>query len=206
MTVPVDAIIRASARFRDNQGSDCVNVYTFQMDCTDPQDEIDVFNSVDAYLTTVYDEFDQSMDDDAEPYDLKVDVIEFQGGDWVVTQNVGFGSWGSGITPTGVSDPLPPGSAVLGKLYTGLGKHTGKKFFGVLTESILDTDGNATDAQVTNVLAGLVKLVTPYVITAGNRIVSVVLDQATGVARQVLEAAVSDVIAYQRRRRPGTGN
>lgn len=206
MTVSNFDIVQASARFRNADGNDVVNVYNFFCDFAADQTDQDVFDAVDAYLTSVYTEFDANLDADFQPFDLKVDIVEFLGGAWKVVQNVGFGTWGSGISPTASGDALPPGVAVLIKLFTGLGKRTGRKFVGGVVEAVCDSDGQVVSAALASFVAGFVKLVTPHVISAGNELVTMILGQADGATRNVTEIAVSDVFAYQRRRRPGTGS
>lgn len=206
MTVSNGDILRASARFQDAQGNDVVNVYNFRCDFAADQTDQDVFDEVDAYLTSVYTEYDAIIDADFDPYDLKVDVVTFAGGEWVVTQNVGFGAWGTGITSTAIGDALPPGAAVLVKLGTGLGKHTGRKFLGGFVDVILDTNGDVDPATVTGISTGFAKLLVASVISAGNEIATVILDQKLGTVRDVVEAVVGSLFSYQRRRRPGVGS
>lgn len=206
MTVANGAILVASARFKDASGQDTVNVYNFRCDFASPQAEGDVFGAVDDYLTSVYVEFDGYMDGTADPYDLKVDVVEFTGGKWVVTQNVLFGPWGSGLTLAGIDNALPPGSAALGKLYTNLGKHIGKKFYGLLGEAALTLTGQLATAVSTAIETGQDKLLTPFLISVGNELTTVILDRVDGTVRELIASGVSDVFGYQRRRRPGTGS
>jgi hypothetical protein len=206
MTVPNDAILVASARFKDASDNDCVNVYNFKCDFTAAQTEEDVFDAIDTYLTTVYGAFDNFLDGTANAYDLKVDVIEFTDGEWKVVQNVGFGPWGSGIILAALDETAPGGVAALGKLYTGLGRHTGKKFFGLLDDEVFTNTGELTSTVVSAVETGLTYLLTPHVISAGNELIAVVVDRAFDVVREVIEVGCSSIIAYQRRRRAGTGS
>jgi len=206
MTVPVGAIIRASARWHNYNGDDVVNVFYFRGDFTSAQDEQDVFDAVDAYLTSVYTEFDGYIDNNAVPYDLKVDVVEFTGGKWKVTQNVLQGSWGATLTPAETGDVLPPQTAALVKLETGLGKHQGSKYFGMFGESQNSANGGLTTTLLNALLDGAVKLLTAYVFGGTEELQAVVLDTVTGVVRDVIGVSCSYNWSGQRRRRPGTGS
>lgn len=206
MSVGTAKVLRCSARWTDANGSDLVNVFFFRTSFASAQTEADIMTAVDTYLQSCFDHFDGNMRTTTAPFDLKVDVVQWAGGKWVVVQNVGFGPWGSGLTAGSGSDALPPGSAALGKLYTNLGKHTGKKFFGGFTEASCDVGGNVEAALHTAILDGLTELLSPYVISAGNTLITVVLDYVGGTIRDALAAAVNGTWSYQRRRRPGVGS
>lgn len=205
MSVPNGALLRASARFSTAGFGDLVNVFTFQCVFTANQTDSDVFDAVDAHLSDIYNQFDLHMATQVEPLDLKVDIIEFQAGEFVVTYNVGFGSWGATLNTAETADALPSGVAVLGKLRTGLGKHWGRKWLGVFTE-LNNNVGYVTSTLQTAVASGLVKLVTAYIFNTDQGIRGVVLDQQSGLARQIMEVAVNSVWSYQRRRRTGVGS
>jgi len=205
MTVNVGDALRAAARWVGPEGQDVVNVFHFEVTGSGPASDSNTFNACDAAISAVFSGFDDHIELTMEPYDLKVDVVEWDGDKWAVTQNVGYGTWGSTITAVGASDWLPSGVAVLGLLRTALGKHTGRKFFGGLGEGQND-DGKPTAALKTAVLSGLTTLLTPTVIDATEYIVSSVLDTVTGTIRNVLDVEVGPEWAYQRRRRPGTGS
>lgn len=205
MTVANDAVLRCSARWGLPTAAEMINVWWFQTAFAEPQDELVVFNAVDAYLTSVFVEFDEKMRSSVDPIDLKVDVVAWQNGRWETVQNVGFGPWGAGIATVSGGDMLPQGVAILGYLYTTLGKHQGRKYLGGFTESDSDVSGNPLPASLSLVAAGLAKLLTNYIISVGNVLETVVADHTTGIARLIWEVGVSGAFAYQRRRRPGAG-
>lgn len=206
MTVATGVVLRASARFNSVNAQDNVNVYWFRTSFASAQTDADTFTAVDTYISSVYADFDDRIRNGWSAVDLKLDVVEFVAGKWVVTQNVGFGSFGASLTFAGASDALPEGVSPLGFLRTGLGKHTGRKFFFGFTEADSDAGGNIAAAAVTAVVSGLTKLLTPHVISAGNDLIAVVADQAAGITRDILEVAGSGIFGYQRRRRPGVGS
>lgn len=205
MTVPTGAKLRATARFNRGGYGDVMNVFYFLTDFTAPQAEEDVFDGVDALLSSVFIEFDQYLVNLMDPVDLKVDVVSFNAGRWEVTANVGFGAWGSTITTAEVNEQLPPGAAALVKLRTSLGKHWGRKFVGFFTE-LMNLDGYLSSTLVSALVTGFAKLIGPYTITTGVLLQPVVLDTITGVTRAITEVAVNGQWSYQRRRRPGVGS
>lgn len=206
MPVEDASVLRCSARFQDANGSDNVNVWYFSTEFLAPQTDAVVFNAVDIYLSDLYSQWTAVIDAEFDPLDLKVDVVVWDSVKWAVTQNVGFGAWGSTILSTATGDALPPGSAVLGKLFTGRGKHIGKKFFGGFVESITDADGNVTAAFAASLAGYLADMLVPYIITAGNKLTTMIADHTDGSTRFVTAVGVGDALAYQRRRRPGTGS
>jgi len=206
MTVPSGAVLRASARFQNSQGSDVVNVFYFRTTFASPLDEGAVFTAVDDYLSATYEVFDTHFGTGGLAVDLKVDVVEWQNGKWEVTQNVGLQGWFSSASFDANADSLPPGSAVLVKLFTGIGKHIGKKFLGMMTEAANSPGGVVASAVITAVANGFALLLDPLIIGVGFSLNTVIVDHVTGVVRDVIEIAVSDNWAYQRRRRLGTGS
>jgi len=206
MTVADNVVLRASARWVDPNGSDVVNVWFFVADFVTPQADQDVFDAVDQYLENVFVEFESKLIANFDPLDLKVDVVAWDSEKWQVIQNVGFGSWGAGISTVAVADALPPGASALGYLRTGLGKHGGKKFFAGFGTASLTNDGNVDVGTTSTIVLGLTELLTPFIISASNELIAVVLDHLDGTIREIIEIGASAVFAYQRRRRPGTGS
>lgn len=206
MSVLPGTLVQATARFKDAQGNDNINVFHFRCDFDVPQTDSGTFDCVDEYVSSVYEEFDTNLDDDFEPYDLKVDAVEFLDGKWEVVQNIGAGAWGGTIDTSAATDPLPTGVALLAKLYTSLGKHTGRKFFGGFVEAANNEFARFGPSVRTQVLTGVTKLLTPYVVAVGSSLASIILDRADGTVRDIIAVAVSETPAYQRRRREGTGS
>lgn len=204
MTVPTGAILRASLRIQDPYGNDHVNVWYLQTSFAAPQTEQAVFDGVDAFMTASYGNIDNFMATGSVVLDMKLDVVAFQAGKWVVTQNVGFGQWGVALNPAETGEELPAGVAVLLKLRTALGKHYGRKFFGLMTE-LTNNTGLVSSALQTAVLALGSGILIPYTISAGNTVSVVVPDTASGIVRALTEVAVNAVWSYQRRRRQGVG-
>lgn len=206
MTVATGVVLRCSARWVGAVGDDNVNVWWFETDFATPQLEEDVFDGCDGAITRVFLDIDHHMRNYWATVDLKVDVVEHISGQWKTVQNVGFGSWGAAINTSGSADALPAGVAPLGFLHTGLGKHTGRKFLFGFTEDESDSGGKMTAAAQASMVTGLTQLLTPYVISAGNDLITVVADMAAGIVREVVEVLAAAHFGYQRRRRKGSGS
>lgn len=206
MTVPDGAVLRVSTRWNGPVGQDIVNVWSFLTDFTAPQDDSTVVAALNTYLSGVFVEFDDDLVTAMTPEDIKCDVIDFIGGKWVVTANVGFGSWGGTLTTTETADTLPHGASAVAFLQTSLGKHQGRKFFGGFGEDQNSPSGAVGSDVITRIMMGLVKLLTPHVISAGNELIAVVLDTVDGTIREVVSTAVNTQWGYQRRRRLGVGS
>jgi hypothetical protein len=206
MTVPNGAILRISARFTGPHQQDIINTYTLETDFASPQDETDVLDACDTYLSSIYEEFDDHIVAVMDPLDMKVDVIQFISGKWEVTQNVGSKTWGSTIATTGAFHTLPEAASAVGFLYTLLGKHAGRKFFGGFDENANSPTGAIDSTVQTDIITGITKLLTPYVISAGNNLASVVIDHAVGTVRNVISVGLKGFWGYQRRRIPGRGS
>ena len=206
MTVNDGDVLRVSARFDGYHDQDIVNVYHFRCDFAAPQADVDVMAGVDTYLTSVYVDFDDDLHAQITPVDLKVDVVVFSGGKWVVSQNVGFSSWGAGINTTGATDPIPPGAAAVAFLQTSLGKHQGRKFFGGFIEAANSPSGAVDNSVQGRILTGVAKLLTPHVISAGNDLITCIVANLDGAVRDIIGTALNGHWGYIRNRRPGVGS
>lgn len=206
MTVPTGTIIRASARFYGYHDQDLMNVWNFACNFTADQDENDVFDAIDTRLQAVYNDWDDYISDEIETNDLKVDGVDFIGGEWVTVQNIAYGPWGAGFTPTKADDLLPAGCAAVGFLLTALGKHQGRKFFGGFTEDSCSASGAINSNAFLAIGGGLLDMTTEIVISSGNVMYPCVLDYTYGIYRVIEKVAVNIQWGYQRRRRPGVGS
>lgn len=205
-TVADGSILRASARWEGFHDQDLVNVWWFRCDFTAPVADGLVHGAVDLGLDSLFGNFDVDIELTIVPRDLKTDVVEFIGGEWVVTQNVGFGTWGGTINPAETAHPLPAGVSAVGFLYTALGKHQGRKFLSGFTEDQNSPSGAVDSSCQTRILAGLTELLTPWIISGSDVLTSIVADRTYGIDRDVLTVGINGHWGYQRRRRPGVGS
>jgi len=207
MTVETGKVLQVTPGWKNAENQDVQNVFHFLTDFIAPQSDAVVFNAMQTLMDDLFGAFEAYIDNSAEPDVMKIDVVEFgEGGKWNVVQNVAFEPWGGGITPAATGDALPGGVSLLGTLYTAIGKHAGRKFFGMFTEDSVQAQGLFNATTVAAVATGLAELVTPYIITAQNSLAGVIIDRSTGLVRDILEVAATTIPAYQRRRRAGTGS
>lgn len=206
MTIVDGDILQASARFTDPKGNDHVNVYHFEAVLTDSQTDQTVFDEIDAFLTSVYTEFDSYLMATAEPRDLKVDVIDWVDNKWTTVRSVGFGSWGAGINTSSSGDQLPPGVAALVKFGTGFGRHIGRKFIGMMPENLNQTNGTLSATLIGAMATGFGNLLVGHEISSLNYLNYRVLDRLEGTVYDALELIINGIWSYQRRRREGVGS
>lgn len=205
MPLAVNDVVRVSTRFALSDGSDHVNVYHWQVnayvDMTDSQFLTAMANHMDAS----YAYFDGWLDLGMIGVDLKADVVEWLGGKWVITRNLGTTSLpNTNFSPSGTGDNLPHTDAAVVNLMTGYGKSMGRKFYGGLVESA-QNDGSLVSSAATALTSMLTALFAQVTISAGNTVVPVIVSTVDGVVRLIIEEVISSYLGRQGRRRQDVG-
>jgi len=100
---------------------------------------------------------------------------------------------------------LPPGAAGLISFPTEVGKVIGRKYIGGLSTGLLDTDGTMLSFAVTNLVNAGNYMRASYVGTNGSWQYGV-WDKNSAILRVPIATIVTDVFAYQRRRKTGRGS
>lgn len=199
-------VVRVAARQQFASGQDLVNVWHFVAEFADPQQDQDVVDEVLAALDIIYSQLNGMISNTVLPVDVKIDLVEWIGGEEKVVRTLGTHSWvGTWYDPTGSGDVLPPGAAALLKNRTLYGKVYGRKFFGGFTETS-QNDGSLTSAAMTAMALAAVEVLEARVISAGNTLYSCIMSTKFASAMRFTESVATAIIAYQRRRRPGTGS
>jgi len=205
MTVSVGDVIRVSARQIGSAAQDLVNVYYLQATSGSPDGDENVITAVQAWMDTVYAAMEDSISNVVEPFDIKIDVVDFIGGVLKITRNIATVAWGGGYVPASAGQPMPAGVAALIILRTLVGKVFGRKFIPGLEET--GVQGDEVIATALSRLATLAANILAGFSTSGS-----VLTFLPGVmsTRETDFVPFTDVdvgsIGYQRRRRPGTGS
>lgn len=205
MTVVEGDNIRASARFSMDQGQDHVNVYYFQAGVSYSETDEDTVGYIHDHIEALYSNMTTVLSNTASPVDMKTDLVEFIGGKEEITRNLGTVPLILSFDPAATGDPLPPGTAGLLKLLTTIGKVYGRKFFGMLVEQ----------HQVSGVLSSV--LLTALDVVGGLMIANIstppsgviypgVMSKRESVFVPFAAYDVSSNVAYQRRRRMGSGS
>jgi hypothetical protein len=205
MSVDDGDITRISVRQSMGSGQDHVNVYHVQWILTGSITNETAMTAAATWIDTAMAQFEDYLDDDLVPLDMKVDKVQYIGDSWDITENVGVSSWASAYTPSSTGDPLPAGVAALVLLRTAIGKVFGRKFFGGLTEPFV-----SKDTLTSNLLTALASLVT-YFVDQWDYSVDIGIQAGVASLREAAFQAFNEIdiptpIGYQRRRRPGAGS
>jgi hypothetical protein len=214
MAVHNGDVLRLSLRWHGTEGQDIVNVWHLKAAFTATQDDQDVVDAVDDWVTNTFQDIAQYMPVDATKGDIKLDVVELEA--WPehpegqppwkeeVVSNVGWWDMDANLEPPYVGDFLPAGVAAGVMFKTARGRSPGKKFFGQIPEGMQTGSGwhNDLKAGIANVIADVLTGIT---ITAGNTLAVGILSRATTTFLEFLSGELKDYAYYQRRRRPGAG-
>jgi hypothetical protein len=205
MTVNTGDVIRCAVRQSAPYFGEMINVFHYEMQFASPQVDGDVTSALNTAIDNMYTFIEAYVHEGVVPVDIKFDVVDFVSGELEIVRNLGTFTWGYNYGPAADSDRLPPGTAALVKGLTTIGKVYGRKFLGGMVEP-------SQEAGVLSgpVLTALTNWATAYVAIAS---VSVGEDMYPGVMSnrekafvRFVEADVSTNMAYQRRRRLGTGS
>lgn len=208
MTLASGDICRVAVRMKDENGADLVNVFYIRFSTLTETDDYDeIIPAIAGWVDDVYAQLNGVMSVDVIPYDLKVDKVEWISDEWKVTENIISMPWGDGFAPTQANDIMPEGVAALVTLHTNAGRHSGRKFLGGLTETVLGATGDMAASAVPYIMGWASNFIQEFQVTTGLAQAKVVVpDTNTGVIRSILAYTVSTVFAYQRRRRKGRGS
>lgn len=196
-----DENLRVVCRYSAPNSSEmlCVHMYRY----TGAGDtDADVLTACDTFFTSEWGpDWQQMASDDFSFDEIELDVLKDNG---EVKRNIG--SAAIGLSGTAASDMSPSGVCALLTADTALPKQRGRKYVPGLFEAGI-VDGLITVAQVAN----LVLLVVEYLdtitgILAGTLTPGVLSKPLGDFKTFVSSGAVTDVPAYQRRRKPNVGS
>lgn len=206
MPLSTNDVLRVSVRYADPNGNDHINVYYVQADGDITDTDAIILQALEGYLGAAYSEVATNLSNAITPVDLKADVVLFVGGQMEVIRNLGTYPFSPSVAASASAEPMPSGNAALVKFLTGYGKTYGRKFVGMFTEAaqangILTTGFQSQLADFAAVvLAGITSGLT------GGGLVAGVMSKVFAGFVPYTTYDVSDVVAYQRRRRLGTGS
>ena len=206
MTVVNGEYLRVSARQEMPNGQDHVNVFYWRADFAASQTDQDVADAVIDELDNAYAQLNGIMSNAMLPVDVKIDKVQYVGGEMVVYETVGTFLWTTTFyVPGATGDVLPPGVTGLLKFLTATGKVYGRKFVSGLAEAA-QNQGILTSTAVTAFAAMGASILSPYVMSVGNELIAGVMSSKFQLFIPYIETVASANMAYQRRRRLGTGS
>jgi hypothetical protein len=206
MTVASGEVLRVSARQQYANGQDLINVWFWQAAFTSDQTDQDVIDGILAELDNGYAQLNGITSNTISTVDVKIDVVEWVGGKLDTIRSLGTVLWDNTFYAPGSSgDVLPPGVAGLLKFTTIDGKVYGRKFFGGLSEAA-QNDGVLSGAALTSLANFAASILSPFVISTGNQLIARVMSSKYADVMLIYEGVANAVVAYQRRRRQGTGS
>lgn len=206
MTVADGEIVRCSARQSMTNDQDHVSVFHYQTDYAAPQTDELTMDTIAEDLDGAFSALNQWIRTTQRPVDMKFDIVEFVGGLWRITRNLGLIVWPDVLyDPTPADDALPPGVAGLVKFLTSIGKVYGRKFIGGLIENA-QGGGTLAAGAITALSNFGTSVMQDPAIDVNNWMEPGVVSMREETFVPFTEHLVSDNVAYQRRRRRGTGS
>ena len=198
MAIVQGTTIEASARMEWNSNEDVVNVFQFHLESAVPLTDAQGIDDVIEFLEAIYTIITSSMTLIQLYRDIRIR-------NWDTGQVYGTFPWPTLTIGGSASTPLPSGVAAMINFSTGVARVTPRKYFGGFVEDALVGDATWTPA-----LQGYLTSVAALMLvdfTAVNGVWSYGYQSPkTGVWEYPTGAVVTDVPAYQRRRRPGRGS
>jgi hypothetical protein len=198
MTTHQFDVIEIAARMEYNGTDDVVNVFQYELqsgaDVTDAQTVVDVLTIIEviyAFLTVLQSTLLLYRD-------LRVTNV---------THSVLLGTtgWPTLTAGTHVGDAAPPGSASLLNFFTNISKVAPKKYFGGFVVDVLDFNGSWNVSMGVQAASILGYMLVPVAV-GGNTWQYGYLSPKTLSFKVPVSGTWRDVVAYQRRRKPGRGS
>jgi hypothetical protein len=190
-------ILRISAHMQLASAGAVDNVFTCRWNGLFSAADADVMIHIGNYMEEIYSEFSS-----IQVTSLTYETISA----YNVTQDrpMPIIAWPSLVAGSSVGDPQPSGVAAFAFLRTGLPRTLARKFFGGLSDGAF-VAGDIEPSVAVLFLAGLAVMLVPNLSLADNGTLTFGVVDKNGVFREVVDATIDTVPAYQRRRRRGRG-
>lgn len=198
MTVVDNDVLVASARSEFNGVEDIVNVFQFHKQSGGPQDDADVFDDIVLIMESIYTLVKAMQTIQTIYRDITVRNK---------TQSTILGTSGWPTLLTGDYDGgnPPPGVSALLSFTSPYPRIGGRKYWGGLDQSTLEGDGTLVVGAVTALNEIAVLMTGGFVKTTGTYVYGVTRT-SDGSFIYLWDWVVTDIPAYQRRRRQGRGS
>lgn len=202
MAITDGTVIRvvASLLFPDNVIAQNV-FHLVATDLSGGNDPDDVVQDMEEYIDDIYDAFDGFISDIIDPGEIKVYEYDPVDDD--------FDEIGTGVmttAPTGATEMLPHGVAVVQNFYCLDPDVQGRKFWGGIIEAS-NEDGSWGASLITGFIAGAALVVANFTSTVLSNVYAPVVWSPTQLDAVPYTGVVGTnvVPGYQRRRKPGVG-
>jgi hypothetical protein len=204
MAVNAGETVQVVATMQDLVGSQIQNVHFWKHVDTASVTEAAVLSDILAEINVMYGEFQTWMPDTLEPVSLKMDIVEWFGGDKHIVRAVGEVPWTGWSGGTGTTDMAPQACAALANFDTPNVGAYARTFLGPVTEAA-QKDGELVTAALAD-LASFGSQKISGVTVAGSFFTAAVMSTKYGQALALTASIAKSIIAYQRRRRAGRGS
>lgn len=197
MTVAQFDVIEISARGEFAGVEDTVNVYQFQLQTAAPVADATAITQLAGHLDDIYDNIQPLQTTSYLYRDLSFRNI---------TQDTVLGvvPWPTKVAGASVGKAMPPGVAGLINMATNIARVVLRKYLGGLTDAVLEIDGTFTSVLVAALVQFAADLLALF-ITGSETWAYGHLSPKTAAFEQPVAGVVTDIPAYQRRRKQGRG-
>lgn len=204
MTIAVGAVCRIIAQQQDVNGSIIQNVFHYQHNGTNPLIESTFLGYFENALSGAYAQIEDYIPNTCDPVSLVCDVVAFSGGKIVTTAPIGEIAWTTWAGGTGSGEGLPQGCAALANLTTFKPGVQGRKYVGPLTEGC--QNGGVLIAAAQTALAAFAADIIGTMVPGGENFDPVVMSTKLSLPVFLQGVIAKAVVAYQRRRKAGSGS
>lgn len=198
MTIQIGDVLEVSARMEFDSVDDIVNVYQFVLGTPGPITDAQGVSDVIQIMEDLYTLWLSAMSLLVAFRDLRVRNV---------TQQTVLGTfpWPTLTVGTNVNDALPPGVAALINFTSDIARVTPRKYFGGITEVSNDSEGTWVAGLVTTMTNTAAFLLAVRVQAFGDWLYGYESPKAASFVFPT-GGVVTDVPAYQRRRKQGRGS
>lgn len=198
MAVLQNQVLEASARMEFDGVEDQVNVYQYQLITPTPVDEADAVDDILTILEDFYTIWLAAQSILIAFRDIRIRNVS-------TDTILGTFGWPSLTAGTAADDALPPGNAGLINLNTDIARVSPRKYMGGLTVGSMESDSKLVAATVTKLAAMGAFLLADQIETYGTWVYGY-LSPKTSAFEVPVGANITDITAYQRRRKQGRGS
>jgi len=208
MTIADGEIIRTSARFKNADSGDIVNVFHWKAEGTGSATEDAIMTAIEAKLDAAYAFLASHMWSGQDPYDVRHDVVSWVGGKETVLETLGTRTWTLTTPPSGGTDAMPQMDAAIVNFRTLLPKTFGRKYIGGLLEA--GQNGGVLTSTVVSALTSFGAAILADIVSGTITLKPGVVTYKTTFSAlhwvPFAAAIVNSVIGTQRRRRINRGS